>query len=204
MLIKALRCLARALTTGVPGGVKGACAKVSQKAILCAIGEPYLQHVAENAEHTVEALVVLRVSFICVSLPRNPSHHFGKDDKINDQWRSKQRVLAHVEQADGLVAAHEDLSIVLVQGTFIVSDGWHVLDYDGVIWVFAFLVQHGVGSNHIIDDIGLGDLFRAELLLGAEILAVIVPKMVIACNGCQFDSSIDQEVNKSRFHFGLT
>jgi hypothetical protein len=25
MLVKALRCLARALTTGVPGGVKGAC-----------------------------------------------------------------------------------------------------------------------------------------------------------------------------------
>jgi hypothetical protein len=163
----------------------------------------HLQHVAEDAQDTVEALVVFRVSSICVDLPRDSSHHFCDNDEVDDQRRSKKRVLAHIEQADGLVSTHEDLCIIFVQSTLVVADGWHVLDNDCVIWVFAFLVEHRVGSDHIVHHVGLGDLFGAELLLGAEVLAIIVAKMVVACNGCQLDAGVDQEVYKSRFHLCL-
>src|SRR2546421_3654427 len=163
----------------------------------------YLQHVAENAQNTVEALVVLRASSICVSLPRNPSHHFCNKDKVDDQGRCKQRVLAHIEQADSLMSTHEDLRIVFVQSTLVVSNGWHILDDDGMVWVFARLVEHRVGGNHIVHDVGLRDLLGAELFLGAEVFPVIISKVIVAGNGRQFDASVDKEVDESRFHLSL-
>lgn len=101
------------------------------------------------------------------------------------------------------MAAHEDLSVVLVKSTLVVTNSWHVLDYNGVIWVFALLVEHGIGLNHIINNVRLGDLLRTELLLGAKILAIVVSKMIVAGNGGKLDTSTDQEVNKGRFHLGL-
>jgi hypothetical protein len=102
------------------------------------------------------------------------------------------------------VTSHEDLGIVLIQGTLVVTNSWHVLDDDRVVRVFALLVEHRVGFNHVIDDIGLGNLLRAELLLGAEILSVIVAKVVVAGNGGELDTSADQEVHEGRLHLGLT
>lgn len=101
------------------------------------------------------------------------------------------------------MTAHEDLSIVLIQGTLVVTNSWHVLDDDGVIWVLAWLVENRVGLNHVIDDIGLGDLLGAELLLGTEVLAIVVPKVVVAGNGSELDTSADQEVDQGRLHLSL-
>jgi hypothetical protein len=102
------------------------------------------------------------------------------------------------------MTAHENLSIVFIQGTLVVSNSWHVLDDNSVVWVFTRCVEHRVSLDHIVNNIGLGDLLGSELLVRAEILAIVVTKMVVAGNGCELDTSTDQEVNKSRFHLGLS
>lgn len=160
----------------------------------------HLEHVAEDAQHAVEALVL---GTLLVRLPGDTGHHLGDDDEIDDQRRGQERVLADVEDADGLVAAAEDLGVVLVERALVVADGGHVLDDDGVVGVLTGLVEDGVGRDHVVDDVGLGDLLGAELLLGAQILAVVVAQVVIAGDGSELDTSVDQEVNESRFHLGL-
>ena len=102
------------------------------------------------------------------------------------------------------MASHKDLSVVLVQSTLIITDSRHVLDHDGVIRMLAFLVKNRVGFDHVINDVGLGDLLGAELLLGAEILSVVVAEMVVAGNGGELDTSADQEIDQCRLHLGLT
>jgi hypothetical protein len=102
------------------------------------------------------------------------------------------------------VATHEDLGIVLVESTLVITDSGHVLDDDSVIRVLALLVQDSVGGDHVIDDVGLGNLLGAELLLGAEVHAVVVAKMVVAGNRRELDTGVDQKVNKGRLHLGLT
>jgi hypothetical protein len=183
-------------------------------------GQGSLKHVAENAEHAMEVLEVLGSGTIVgMRLPLDTSHHLGDENKINNQWGSKQRVLADIEKAeivsgelyyyslknlrDSLVTSHEDLSIVLIQSTFVVTNSWHVLDHDSVVWVLALLVEDTVGFDHVIDDVGLGNLLGAELLLGAEVLSVVVAKVVVAGNGGDLDPSTNQEVDEGRLHLGL-
>jgi hypothetical protein len=101
------------------------------------------------------------------------------------------------------VSTHEDLRVVLVQSTLIVSNSWHVLDDNAVIWVLTLFVEDIVGSDHVIDDIRLGDLLGAELLLGRQVLAVVVAEMIIGCNGGKFNTSANEEINESRLHLGL-
>lgn len=101
------------------------------------------------------------------------------------------------------MATEEDLSIVLVEGTLVVTDIGHVLDDNAVVGVLALLVQDVVSLNHVIDDVGLGNLLGAELLLGAQILAVVVAQVVVAGNGGQLDAGVDEEVHKCRLHLGL-
>lgn len=151
----------------------------------------------------MEALVVLVGAFAGAGLPLNASHHLSENDEIDNQWGCQQRVLAHVEETDGLVAAHENFRVILVQSSLVVANGWHVLDHNGVIWMLSLLVQDVVGSNHIIHDIRLGDLLGAKLLLRAQILAVVVAEMVVARNGGQLDASIDEKVDQSRLHLRL-
>jgi hypothetical protein len=101
------------------------------------------------------------------------------------------------------VSTHEDLRVVLVQSTLVVSNSWHVLDDNAVIWVLTFLVEDIVGSDHVIYNIGLGDLLGAELPLGRQVLAVVIAEMVIGCDGGKLDTSANEEINESRLHFGL-
>lgn len=101
------------------------------------------------------------------------------------------------------MSSHENLRIVLIQRTLVVANGRHVLDDDCVVRMLALLVKHSVGFNHVIDNVGLGNLLGAELLLGAEILAVIVAKVVVAGNGGKLDTSANQEVDESGLHLGL-
>jgi len=160
----------------------------------------HLEHVAEDAQHAVEALVL---GTLLVRLPGDTGHHLGDDDEIDDQRRGQERVLADVEDADGLVAAAEDLGVVLVERALVVADGGHVLDDDGVVGVLTGLVEDGVGRDHVVDDVGLGDLLGAELLLGAQVHAVVVAQVVVAGNRGELDTSVDQEIDQRRLHLGL-
>lgn len=163
-----------------------------------------LEHVAEDAEHAVEALELgVGLGGGARGLPLDARHHLGQDDQVDDEGRGEQRVLAHVEDGDGLVAAHEDLGVVLVEGALVVADGGHVLDHDRVVGVLAGGVEHIVGLDHVVDHVGLGDLLGAELLLRAEVLAVVVAEMVVAGNRRELDAGVDEEVDEGRLHFGL-
>jgi hypothetical protein len=101
------------------------------------------------------------------------------------------------------VPAHKDLGIVLVEGALVVSYSRHILDDDAVIRMLTRLVKLRVRSNHVIHDIRLGDLLRTELLLGAQVFAVVVAEVVVARNRGELDTSVDEEVDKGRFHLGL-
>lgn len=167
--------------------------------------ERRLQHVAEDAQDAVEAAIVLGGGTVGrAGSPLDASHHLRHDHQVNDQWGGKQRILTDVEDGNGLVAAHENLGIVLVQGTLVVADSRHVLDDNSVIGVLALLVQDRVGFNHVIDNIGLGDLLGSELLVGAQVLAVVVAQVVVRRDGRELDTGIDQEIDQGRLHLGLT
>jgi len=89
------------------------------------------------------------------NLPLDTRHHLRDEHQIDDQRGSEQGVLAHIEDADGLMPAHEDLAVVLVEGALVVADGRHVLDDDAVVRVFAgvLVVQHRVGRDHVVHDV---------------------------------------------------
>jgi hypothetical protein len=104
---------------------------------------------------------------------------------------------------NGLVTTHEDLSIVLIKSTLVVTNGWHVLDNHTMVRMFTLLVKNGVGCNHVIDDVGLGNFLGAELLLRTEVLSIVVTKMVVTGDSSELDTSTDQEVDEGRLHLGL-
>ena len=61
----------------------------------------HLQHVAEDAQDTVELLVVcLLLSVFGVGAPGDAGHHLGNDDEVDDQRGRQEGVLADVEQPD--------------------------------------------------------------------------------------------------------
>lgn len=159
----------------------------------------HLEHVAKNAEDTVETLVFVTLS----RLPGDTSHQFGQNDQVDDQRGGKERVLANVEKTDCLVATKEDLGVVFIEGTLVITHGGHVLDNNGVVGVLILVVEDVIGSDHVIHDVGFGDLLGAELLLGAQVLAIVVTKVVVTGDGRKFDTSVDQEINKGRLHLGL-
>lgn len=128
-------------------------------------GHRGLEHVAEDAQDAVEALVVLGGG----GLPLDAGHHLGDEDKVDDQRGGEEGVLADVEDTnmggltyelgpafvlkggwvsfcgkknsrDGLVASHKDLGVVLIQGALVVTNSRHVLDDDSVVRVLALLV----------------------------------------------------------------
>lgn len=70
------------------------------------------------------------------------------------------------------MAAHEDFSVILIQGTLGIPNSWHVFDDHGVIRVFPFLVQDIVGLNHVINDVAFADLLASEGLMFVQVFAV--------------------------------
>ena len=166
--------------------------------------EGSLEHVGEDAQDAVEVLEVLLGSGASLgSLPLDAGHHLGDDDEIDDQGGGEQRILAHVEERDGLVTAAEDLGVVLVEGALVIADGRHVLDHDGVVGVLALLVENRVGGDHVVDDVGLGNLLGAELLLGRQVVAVVVAQVVVGRDRGQLDAGVDEEVGQGGLHLGL-
>lgn len=102
------------------------------------------------------------------------------------------------------MSAEEDLGVVFIEGTLVVADGRHVLDDDCVVRVLALLVQDGVGLNHVIHNVGLGDLLGTELPLGAQVLAVIVAEVVVTRDRRKPDACVDEEINQRRLHLCLS
>ena len=59
-----------------------------------------LEHVAENTENAVEVLELFGSDTVVgVSLPLDTSHHLRNQDQVYDQWRSKERILADIENS---------------------------------------------------------------------------------------------------------
>lgn len=151
----------------------------------------------------MEALILGSNAVGRARLPANTGHHLGNDGQIQDERAGKKGVFANIGHGDCLMSTHEDLSIVLIQSTLGVSDSRHVLDNDSMVRVLAFLVQNTVCGNHVVNNVTLADLLGAELLVAVEIQAVIISEMIVARNRCELDTSINEEVNKGRLHFGL-
>lgn len=63
-----------------------------------------LEHEAEDAEHAVEVLELLCGDTIggC-GFPLDTSHHLSDQDQVDNQWRSKKRVLTNIEESVTLV-----------------------------------------------------------------------------------------------------
>lgn len=203
ILVKAARCLAKALITGAPGGVNGALG--DQHVYQAGFEQTHFQHVTQDAEYAVETLVVFGIGLITTGhLPLNTSHHLGNNHQIDDQRRRQKGIFANIEQADGLMSAHENLCVVLVQRPLVVTYRRHILDHDGVVGMLPRPVQHIVGLNHVVHDIGLGDFLGAKLPVRAQVLTVIVTQMVVAGNGGELDTGVDHEIHQSRLHLGLS
>jgi len=65
-------------------------------------GQRGLEHVAEDAQDAMEALVLLGAGIGGAGLsglPLDAGHHFGDDDEVDDQRRGEEGVLADVEEA---------------------------------------------------------------------------------------------------------
>jgi hypothetical protein len=163
-----------------------------------------LEHVGEDRQDWVELLVLLGGSGTRVSLPGDTGHHLSNNSQIQNERRGKKGILADIGHGDGLVSSEEDLSVVLIESTLRVTDSWHVLDDDGVVWVLIWSVKNTVGSNHVIDNVGLGNLLGTESLLLRQVAAVIVSEMVIGSNGGELNTGGDEEVDEGRLHLGLT
>jgi hypothetical protein len=70
-------------------GIDNGCARGSQGS---------LEHVAQDAQHTMERLEVLvALGAGRLSLPLDARHHFGDEDQVDDQRRCEEGVLTDVE-----------------------------------------------------------------------------------------------------------
>ena len=164
-----------------------------------------LQHVRKDAEDGVEALVLLgRLAVGRVRLPGHASHELGSERKIHNERGRQEGIFADVGHGDALVTTHEDLAVVLIHSALVIANSGHVLDDDGVVGVLVLGVEDVVGSNHVVDNVGLGDLLGAELLGSVEVEAVVVAEEVEGSNGGELDTGVDKEVNKRGLHLGLT
>lgn len=52
-----------------------------------------------------------------------------------------------------------------------------------MVGFFSRLVQYGVGLDHVIHHVALGDLFGAELLWSGQVLPIVVAQVIVADNG---------------------
>ena len=74
----------------------------------------------------------------------------------------------------------------------------HVLDHDHVVGVLVLVVEDPVGSDHVVDDVRLGDLFGAEGLRRLQVLAVVVAQVVVRDDGGRLDAGGHEEVDHDR------
>ena len=101
------------------------------------------------------------------------------------------------------MSTHENFCVILIKCALVVSNSWHVFDDHSVIRMLSRLVEHIVRFDHVVYNVRLGDLFRSELLLGAQVHAVIIAQMVVAGDRGELNASIDHEIHQSRLHLRL-
>ena len=116
--------------------------------------------------------------------------------------------LALIEDVDSRTTTTEDLRVVLVNGALGIPDSRNIFNHDNVVGMLALanrdafgsnlrgLIQKAVSINHVVDDAALADLFAPELLLGGQVVAIIVAKMVVGSNRKRLDASVDEELSK--------
>eukprot|EP00955_Chlamydomonas_euryale_P085413 364097-Chlamydomonas_euryale.AAC.6 len=126
-----------------------------------------LGQVAQQHRDGVEAMEVL----LAVLAQLDTRDELGEQHQVKDDGRRQQGVLARVVDHERVLAVHEDLARVLVHGTLGVANVGHVLDHDAVVGVLAVGVQQRVGLDHVVDDVGLGDLLGAERLRRRQVHA---------------------------------
>ena len=72
-----------------------------------------------------------------------------------------------------------------------------------MVRVLVLFVQHSVGGHHVVHDVGLADLFRAELLGSREVPAVVIAEVVVRHDRRRLDARAHEEVYQDRFHLSL-
>ena len=72
------------------------------------------------------------------------------------------------------------------------------------MFVGFLVVEQMIGSDHVIDYVGFADFFRAELLRGTEILAVVISQMIVGNDRLQFETRRDEEIGENGFQFRLS
>jgi len=168
---------------------------------LCVFGdEGSFEEVGEDGQNWVELVEFGGGG----GLVGDAAHELGEDDEVVDDGGGEKRVFACVVEDDGIVASHEDLGCVFVHGSLGITNVWDILDDNDVVGVLAFLVEDGVGGNHVVYDIALGDFLGSELLRSGQVLAVVVSEMVVADDGCELETSGDEEVSEDGFDLGLS
>mmetsp|Transcript_10260 Transcript_10260/g.24112 ORF Transcript_10260/g.24112 Transcript_10260/m.24112 type:complete len:461 (+) Transcript_10260:306-1688(+) len=129
--------------------------------------------------------------------------HVSENGEVEDEGRGQQGVLARVVHDDGLDATHEDVGCVLVHRALAVAHLGHVLDHDHVVGVLVLVVKDAIRADHVVDDVGLGDLLGAERLRRLQVLAVVVAQVVVRDDGGRLDAGGHEEVDHDRLHLGL-
>ncbi|EPY31188.1 myo-inositol-1-phosphate synthase [Strigomonas culicis] len=161
-----------------------------------------LQQVGQQGEDGLHVLV--RLLRALLRGDGHTLHQLRQDDEVDDEGGREQRVLAGVVQHDGLLAAHEDGEGVLVQSALAVADVRQVLDDDAVVRLGRALGEEDlVRGDHVVHDVALGDLLRAELARGGQVVPVVVAEMVVAGNALRLDAGADEELDERRLHLGL-
>jgi len=159
-----------------------------------------LEHVRQDREDRLERNEARDV----ISLVSDTSHELGKNNEINDQRRSEKRVLAGVVHNDSVETVHEDGGRVLIHSTLGVTDVRDVLDDNDVVRVFTWLVEDVVHADHVINDVGLGNLLGSELSRSRQVLTIVVTEVVVRNDSLGLDTSRNKEVNQDGLHLSLT
>lgn len=138
-------------------------------------GSGGLAKVAEEGQDGVESVVVLVITV----LPLDSFSQFGKEDQVKNDGSGQEGVFTDVVDGPGLSATKEDFGDVFIDSLLGVTSTGDVLDDDFVVGVFALTQDTGVGGKDIIGAGALGDLLGLEGVFLAQVLTVVVTKMVV-------------------------
>eukprot|EP00906_Rhabdomonas_costata_P037844 RCo053395 len=158
-----------------------------------------LAKVAQNGQHAVELLPLP----IAGGAERDSLHELREDGKVQDKRCSQETVLARVVEDKRVAATHEDLRGVLIHGALAVANRRNVLDHHAVVRMLARRVQEGIARHHVVHNAGLGNFLRAELRRRRQILAIVVPEMVVASNSQRLDPRTHEELHQQALQLGL-
>jgi len=159
-----------------------------------------LEKVAEDGKDGSKTFRLLHF----LSLVRDTGHELSQDNEIGHERSSKKRIFASVVDGNGVDTAHEDLRSVLIHSTLAVTDVRDVLDDNAVVRLLTRLVEKTIALNDIVDDASLGDFLRTELSGRAQVLTIVVTKVVVRDDGSNLETGANEEVSENALDLGLT